>query len=324
MIDIGVNFAHKYSSDKILHLLEHFRRHNGHGVISISNSVKEMVINKKLSEKSLHLSTTAPFFPVPIYYTAGCHPHGASGMNEAGFKKIISCVAENSNFASNISGQNITRGCVAIGEMGLDYNRMFSPKDVQITVFRRQIQLAKSYQMPMYLHVRDAFDDFVRIIREENYTHGVVHCFTGNLEQAEILVNMGFKLGITGWLLDTRRNADLIRVIESPTIPIESIMVETDAPFMNIFKYKKEFSSVPGVAHSTSSSTDVSSTGDALPTDLGSSAGTHPKKLTKKNQKESEPTDVNFILYEICRLKGLDLKECSDIVLNTTKTLFRI
>jgi len=121
---------------------------------------------------------------------------------------------------------------VAVGECGLDYNRIFSPKEKQIQVFDYQIKLAKKLGKPLYMHCRDAFDDFIQVLKSNGYYNGVVHCFTGSQVQAEQLIKLGFYLGITGWLLDKRRNHYLVQAIK--TIPIEKIMVETDAPWLSI------------------------------------------------------------------------------------------
>ena len=103
-----------------------------------------------------------------------------------------------------------------------------------------QIQIAQKLNKPIYLHCRDAFEDFLECLDKYQYYNGVVHCFTGNAYQANEFIKRGLKLGITGWLLDSRRNSDLIQAIIN--CPIENLMVETDAPFMTL---KKQKTSVP-------------------------------------------------------------------------------
>lgn len=357
MIDIGVNFAGRtYNRDKIKTLLDVFKKNGGESIISISNSVKEIGVNHKLSEFSLSTSNVngASGFVCPIYYTAGCHPHGAKDMKVSDYDKIRACfslpvsasavasVAQktvlgidtgaNSKSSSQTAHPDDTF-CVAVGEMGLDYNRMFSPKEVQIEVFRQQVRIAKEFDRPMYLHVRDAFDDFINIIREEEYSYGVVHCFTGNLAQAELLIKYGFKLGITGWLLDSRRNADLVQVVSSSTVPLECLMVETDAPYMSMAKVKKKRQQQQQQQQEEAVNiNDSSSSGN-------SKAKSVPKSKTnnsnnskdgggtstgKKISHESEPADIVFVLEEIARLKNLPLDHCSSTILRTTKELFKL
>jgi TatD DNase family protein len=207
-IDIGVNFAGKtYSSEKVGKIITE-SKDCVEKIITISNCLKEVPVNKKLC-----LDNTI------LYYTAGVHPHDAKSIKNNTDLDIINTLVSDTKF-------------VAVGECGLDYNRMFSPKEKQIQVFDYQIKLAKKLGKPLYMHCRDAFDDFYQILVSNGYYHGVVHCFTGNKVQAEQLIKLGFYLGITGWLLDKRRNQDLVQAIK--IIPLEKIMVETDAPWLSI------------------------------------------------------------------------------------------
>lgn len=209
-IDIGVNFAGKsYSPTKVKNIIAE-SNDSVKKIISISNCLKEVLINKKLADTNSEL-----------YYTAGVHPHDAKSINHLNELDIIVTHTTNKKF-------------VAIGECGLDYNRMFSPKEKQIQVFVAQINIAKQLNKPLYMHCRDSFDDFINILTENGYFNGVVHCFTGNKDQAKKLCELGLYLGITGWLVDKRRNHDLVEAVKD--IPIEKILVETDAPWLSIDK----------------------------------------------------------------------------------------
>ena len=210
-IDFGVNFANslRYPETKLDALLKKSYNEGVDKVVCISNSIKESKIILELQSKYTNL-----------YFTLGIHPHNAKQFK----KSDISFLEE------NISKTK----CYGIGECGLDYNRMFSPKDKQLEVFGLQIDLASKYNLPLYLHCRDAWDDFFELLKSKNYTNGLIHCFTGNLTQAIQLTNLGFKLGITGWIFDSRRNKDLIQVIKNEKITLDMLVVETDAPFMAI------------------------------------------------------------------------------------------
>jgi len=83
---------------------------------------------------------------------------------------------------------------------------MFSDPAKQKEVFSLQIDLAKKHNKNLYLHCRDAYDDFIGLLKTRGYYKGLIHCFTGNITQALELVGLGFKLGITGWIFDSRRN----------------------------------------------------------------------------------------------------------------------
>jgi TatD DNase family protein len=181
---------------------------------------KEIPINLKLVEKIEDL-----------YCTVGVHPHSAKDVHHLTDLNILEKYVSNPKV-------------IAIGECGLDYDRMFSPKEKQMDVFRKQIQIAKKYNKPLYLHCRgktdkeDSFEDMVQILNEEQYFHGIVHCFTGTIDQASTFIKLGFYLGITGWIYDERRNHDLYKAIQK-VIPIDKIMVETDAPWLSIDKKRK-------------------------------------------------------------------------------------
>ena len=210
-VDFGVNFANKtrYNEARLNELMNSSYHDGVDKVVCISNSIKESVTNLELGIK----------YP-NMYFTLGIHPHNAREFKP---RDLIFLEANLAN-----------PKCYGIGECGLDYNRMFSPKEKQLEVFGIQIELARKYNMPLYLHCRDAWDDFISLLREKNYFKGLVHCFTGNLTQALELVGLGFKLGITGWIFDERRNRDLVKVIKSNRILLSMLVVETDAPFMPI------------------------------------------------------------------------------------------
>ena len=119
---------------------------------------------------------------------------------------------------------------VAIGEFGLDYFRMLSPREVQIEVFRAHLQLARAYNLPCIIHVRDAHDDVMNLLRAYGQDlRGVFHCFSGNVAQAEeCLTFPGFMLSFAGPL--TKQGNDLPAVAR--IAPLDRILVETDSPYL--------------------------------------------------------------------------------------------
>jgi TatD DNase family protein len=228
-IDIGVNYGStKYTFEQVERIMDVSNKgykedsctYQVEKCISISNSLKEVITNLKLVEKLKNL-----------YCTVGVHPHNAKDIHNLKQLDILETYLSNPKV-------------VAIGECGLDYDRMFSPKEKQIEVFRKQIQIAKKYGKPLYLHCRgktdkeDSFTDMLQILNEEKYFTGVVHCFTGNGEQANEFIKLGLYLGITGWIYDEKRNKDLYDAIKK-VIPIEKILIETDAPWLSIDKSRK-------------------------------------------------------------------------------------
>lgn len=126
---------------------------------------------------------------------------------------------------------------VAIGEIGIDlyWDKTFFKE--QQTAFRYQIRLAKANNLPFVIHCRDAFDEIFEILDEENDENmrGIFHCFTGNLEQAQKIINYGgFKLGIGGVV--TFKNAGLDKVVEQ--LDLAHLVLETDAPYLAPVPYR--------------------------------------------------------------------------------------
>ena len=151
--------------------------------------------------------------------TCGIHPHGADRAQSEDFARIREIVSGNDRI-------------VAVGECGLDYDRMFSTRENQIRCFEHQIKIAEECGKPLFLHEREAADDFIARFKKhgEICKHSVVHCFTGTKETLQRYLDMGFYIGITGWICDERR-ADALREAVK-YIPLNRIMIETDAPYL--------------------------------------------------------------------------------------------
>jgi TatD DNase family protein len=165
------------------------------------------------SEAALALAKAHPGF---IYAGVGTHPHDATTYTEE----------------VGIRYRELTREpqVVAIGEFGLDYFRMLSPREVQQAVFRAHLELARECKLPCIIHVRDAHDDVIELLRAHGQgLRGVFHCFSGNVAQAEECLSFeGFMLSFAGPL--TRQDNDLPEVARMA--PLERILVETDSPYL--------------------------------------------------------------------------------------------
>ena len=151
--------------------------------------------------------------------TAGIHPHNADRVKQEDFELIGQMLSENHRL-------------VAVGECGLDYDRMFSTKENQIRCLEKHIVLAEKLGKPLFLHERSAAGDFIkRFKKHPDICHkSVVHCFTGNKQTLEQYLSMGFSIGITGWICDDRRGKELREAVH--IIPLDRILVETDAPYL--------------------------------------------------------------------------------------------
>ena len=114
----------------------------------------------------------------------------------------------------------------------MDFNRNFSTADNQRQAFAAQIALANSYNKPLFLHERDAFDDFYNILADNKNTaiKAVVHCFTGSQQALKAYLDLGLYIGITGWISDKKRGANLREIIKYA--PLDRLMIETDAPYL--------------------------------------------------------------------------------------------
>ncbi len=153
-----------------------------------------------------------------IFASVGIHPHDAREADE-------SAIAELKTMISN------SQKVVAVGEIGLDFYRDRSPRDVQRLAFRRQIALAREVHLPIIVHDRDAHEEVLRILREESADEvgGVLHCFSGDAAMARACLELGFLLSFPGTITYPKNNAarEVVR-----SIPIDHLLVETDCPYL--------------------------------------------------------------------------------------------
>ena len=150
-----------------------------------------------------------------IYATIGVHPHDASKATDESFA-------------------DLRRLCrhpkvLAVGEIGLDYHYDFSPRDVQRSVFERQLALAAEAGLPIVIHTREAWEDTMSILRTNWHGGGIMHCFTGDEQQAREALDLGFHLSFGGVL--TFPKAENVRQAARIT-PDDRLLVETDCPYL--------------------------------------------------------------------------------------------
>lgn len=207
-IDIGVNLAGSSFSNDLDQVIQRARY----------AGVTRMIVTGTDVDHSRQALELGRQYPDTLLSTAGMHPHHASEFDN--------------NSIALIRELCVNEMVVAVGECGLDYNRNYSTPEQQRLAFEAQLQLACELGLPVFLHQRDAHDDFVSMIKE--YRHelagAVAHCFTGTADEALAYVEMEMYIGITGWICDERRGADLQRAVQE--IPVDRIMLETDAPYL--------------------------------------------------------------------------------------------
>lgn len=150
--------------------------------------------------------------------TAGIHPHHAADWT-----------ADTRDVLRSLLNDPLV---VAAGECGLDYFRNFSPERAQQDAFVAQLEIAVESGKPVFLHQRDAHDDFLAILSPQigDLAGGVAHCFTGTGEMLDAYLELGLYIGITGWICDERRGTHLRDLVSR--VPADRLLIETDAPYL--------------------------------------------------------------------------------------------
>lgn len=208
LVDIGANLGHDaFDADRDA-VIER----------AAAAGVAHLIVTGSSEQASLQAAELAAGRPGCLYATAGVHPHHAADYTP----KV---------------GETLRRladrpEVVAIGECGLDYFRDFSPREAQREAFQAQLELAAACGLPVFLHQRDAHEDFVDILSPVlgRLSRAVAHCFTGDARVLREYLEMGLYIGITGWICDERRGGELREA--APEIPLERLMLETDAPYL--------------------------------------------------------------------------------------------
>lgn len=158
-----------------------------------------------------------------IYAVVGVHPHDAKTLTPEGLERLYQLARDPK--------------VVAIGEIGLDFYRDLSPREVQRKAFKDQIRIARELRKPVVIHDRDAHQEVLEIIKQENAGEngGVMHCYSGNLPMAIELIKLGFYISFAGPL--TFKNAR--RAVEvAAKLPLDYIIIETDCPYLTPEPYR--------------------------------------------------------------------------------------
>ncbi len=209
LIDIGINLTHdSYDSDRDAVLAR-----------ARAAGVTQMVVTGASGASSHKAVELARQHPGRLFATSGVHPHHATELT--------------AELAASLETLARQPEVVAIGECGLDYFRDFSPRDVQRAAFARQLEIAARLGKPVFLHQRDAHEDFMAILREHRsalQAGAVAHCFTGDAAELAAYLDLGLAIGITGWICDERRGRHLVPLMRE--IPAEKLMLETDGPYL--------------------------------------------------------------------------------------------
>jgi len=208
LVDVGANLTHESFCGDLPAVME---RAAGAGV-------RRLLVTGTTLEGSRAALSLARAHPGVLWATAGVHPHCAADFDDAVEDQLRLLLRDPL--------------VVAAGECGLDYYRDFSPREVQRTAFSRQLELAVASRRPLFLHQRDAHDDFLGLLKEHGsrLPPGVAHCFTNGPDELADYLAIGLHIGITGWICDERRSADLRAAVAA--LPLDRVVVETDAPYL--------------------------------------------------------------------------------------------
>lgn len=208
LIDIGVNLTNSRFDD------------DREQVITSAQAagVTQMLLTGTCVASSAQAYQLCLQHPNTLASTAGVHPHDADNVSEHYLDDLAILASKHS--------------VKAIGECGLDFNRNFSTPENQSRVFAEQISLAAQLNKPLFLHQRDAFESWSTLLKPfiDKVPAMVSHCFTGNKQQLITCLDLGMYIGITGWLCDKKRGQALRDIVKY--IPLDRLMVETDAPFL--------------------------------------------------------------------------------------------
>lgn len=208
LVDIGVNLTHdSFDADRD----EVIRR-------AAESGVERLIVTGTSVTASAKALDLCGAHPQRLFATAGIHPHHASELDAHSIDALRQLLA--------------SPAAVAVGECGLDYYRDFSPRERQREAFAAQLALAAELGRPVFLHQRNAHDDFVAILRAAapKLEGGVAHCFTGGPRELHDYLDLGLHIGVTGWLCDERRGGDLREAL--PAVPLDRLLLETDAPYL--------------------------------------------------------------------------------------------
>jgi TatD DNase family protein len=208
LIDIGSNLTHEsFAADRDA-VMER----------ALQAGVRRQIITGAELGSSHQAAALAAQDPARLWSTAGVHPHHAQSFAGSQRAELIDLLR--------------LKQVVAVGECGLDYFRNLSPPDAQRKAFIAQLELAAQVGKPVFLHQRDAHDDFTAILRDFAGTlrGGVAHCFTGGEAELQAYLGLGLYIGITGWACDERRGLELRNSV--PRIPLDKLLIETDAPYL--------------------------------------------------------------------------------------------
>jgi TatD DNase family protein len=208
LFDIACNFSSDRFEKDLNKVIKRAKDNNVTKFLLVSASLKDAEKVNKIYQDNKD----------SCFLTIGAHPHHANEFNSSSPSEMKRLIDEYKPHS--------------VGETGLDFFRNISSYEEQLFAFEEQIRIAIETNLPLFLHQRDAHDDFLKIISKykNDISKAVVHCFTGTQKELDDYLEMEFSIGLTGWICDERRNIDLRKSLKN--IPLDKLMIETDCPYL--------------------------------------------------------------------------------------------
>ncbi|KAK6524268.1 hypothetical protein TWF694_005924 [Orbilia ellipsospora] len=305
-IDVGINLT-----DKMFQGVYNGRKSHDsdlENVIQRAQAVgcKMLMVTGSDYQNSQDAVNMAKAYPGLIFATVGVHPCSASALiNSAGGVENLPSALKP---VEELALQGKTQGTVtAFGELGLDYDRFhYSDKESQLVVFEQQLEIAKRVDLPLFLHSRAAEEDFNRLLFAAKLPRkGLVHSFTGTVEEMKILVGEGYDIGINGCSLKTEENLAVVK-----ELPLERLQIETDGPWCEI--------------RGTHASAKYLRTMPAYLTDIVPGDVKKDRfKVGMRVKGRNEPCAIAGVAWVISQVKGCSFKEVCEKSWENSMKMFR-
>ncbi|KAK3722678.1 hypothetical protein LTR37_002249 [Vermiconidia calcicola] len=285
----GVHHGKRAHEDDLQHVIQRARDAGVHKMMVTGSDLTESQNAVKLAEE----------YPGLCYATIGVHPCQAKsfekhpGGPEALLKEL-----------EDLARRERDKGTVtAFGEIGLDYDRLhFCDKETQLVWFKRQLDVACELKMPLFLHSRAAAEDFEAILKERLDRlpkRGVVHSFTGSLEEMQHIVALGFDVGINGCSMKTEENIAVVK-----EVPLERLQIETDGPWCDMrpshasAKFTKDAPPLPKAVKKEKWSADCMVKG------------------------RNEPCAITQVAHAVAAIKGISIEEVCEAAWSNSIWMF--
>jgi TatD DNase family protein len=282
MIDIGLNLTNPQFRHDIAGVLQQ----------ALHVGVEAMIVTGTSVQSSQDAYKLAQEYPDCLFATAGIHPHDASTFDAQSIQQLTDLLNQEK--------------VVAVGECGLDFNRNFSTPAQQRHCFEELLKLAVKLNMPVFLHQRDALDEFLELVQiyRSDLAGAVSHCFTGDKEELKRCLDYDMYIGITGWICDERRGQDLQEAVKY--IPKNRLMIETDAPYL--FPRDLNLPQEPSVTSAAGTS----------------ASGSLKIKKKKNSRRRNEPQYLPHILKTLAGYTAMDEAVLRDITVENTRRFFNL